>query len=146
MKKIRDGILRRERDDSALKKDVVEMRNKMRAHLDRSSDKLYDIKQGRGGMIDVEFISQYLILKYAPTHPDLKLWTDNVRILEECSRLNLISVAKTSELINAYIEIRKIYHELSLADLPRLVLIEHRPPATLRVEKIWNELFSEDQN
>ena len=144
--KIRDGILRRERDDSALKKDVVEMRNKMRAHLDRSSDKLYDIKQGRGGMIDVEFISQYLILKYAPTHPDLKLWTDNVRILEECSRLNLISVAKTSELINAYIEIRKIYHELSLADLPRLVLIEHRPPATLRVEKIWNELFSEDQN
>lgn len=139
---IRDDILRQKRDDSVLKKEVMDMRSKMRSHLDRSSDSLYDIKQGRGGMIDVEFISQYLILKYASSNPKLKLWTDNVRILEACAEHNLLSVAKTSELVNAYIEIRKIYHELSLADLPRLVMKDHRPPATLRVEKIWDDLFA----
>ncbi|MGN1280834.1 MAG: bifunctional [glutamate--ammonia ligase]-adenylyl-L-tyrosine phosphorylase/[glutamate--ammonia-ligase] adenylyltransferase [Succinivibrio sp.] len=138
---IRDRILRKTLDTDTLRKDVVMMRQKMRAHLDRSSDTLYDIKQGRGGMIDVEFISQYLLLNNAHNYPSMKLWTDNVRILEECSALGIVDEKTSSDLIKAYIDIRKIYHELSLADLPRLVKIEHRLPMTFEVEKIWDRLF-----
>ncbi|MGN0902171.1 MAG: bifunctional [glutamate--ammonia ligase]-adenylyl-L-tyrosine phosphorylase/[glutamate--ammonia-ligase] adenylyltransferase, partial [Succinivibrio sp.] len=64
--RIRKEILQTPRDESKLKEDVRAMREKMRSHLDRSTDKIYDIKQGLGGMIDVEFISQYLLLRYAP--------------------------------------------------------------------------------
>ncbi|WP_281072358.1 bifunctional [glutamate--ammonia ligase]-adenylyl-L-tyrosine phosphorylase/[glutamate--ammonia-ligase] adenylyltransferase [Succinivibrio dextrinosolvens] len=140
---IREEVIRAEKDDKKLKEDVVGMREKMRSHLDRSSDKLYDIKHGVGGMIDIEFISQYLLLKYAPIYPQMKLWSDNVRILEECSNLGIVDKSITDELIAAYIDIRQIYHELSLADLPRLISVSDRIPATYRVEEIWKKIFSE---
>ena len=136
---IREDIIRTKRDKDKLKEEVVAMRQKMRLHLDRTSDKLYDIKQGPGGMIDIEFISQYLLLAYAPEYKDMVLWTDNVRILKEALRLSIISKEDCDTLINAYIDIRKIYHELSLADLPRLVAKEHRLDATFTVEKIFKE-------
>lgn len=141
--RIREAVIRRTKDEVKLKEEVVAMREKMRKHLDRTSDKLYDIKQGPGGMIDVEFISQYLLLDNAPRFKDMKLWTDNVRILEECSKFGIIDETVTRQLIDAYIDIRKIYHELSLADLPRLVHIEDRPVKTFDVEKIWKELFKD---
>ncbi len=140
---IREEVIRAEKDDQKLKEDVVGMREKMRSHLDRSSDKFYDIKHGVGGMIDIEFISQYLLLKYAPIYPQMKLWSDNVRILEECSNLGIVDKSITDELIAAYIDIRQIYHELSLADLPRLISVSDRIPATYRVEEIWKKIFSE---
>ncbi len=140
---IREEVIRAEKDDQKLKEDVVGMREKMRSHLDRSSDKLYDIKHGVGGMIDIEFISQYLLLKYAPVYPQMKLWSDNVRILEECSNLGIVDKSITDELIAAYIDIRQVYHELSLADLPRLIAVSDRIPATYRVEEIWKKIFSE---
>ena len=140
---IREEVIRAEKDDKKLKEDVVGMREKMRSHLDRSSDKLYDIKHGVGGMIDIEFISQYLLLKYAPIYPQMKLWSDNVRILEECSNLGIVDKSITDELIAAYIDIRQVYHELSLADLPRLISVADRIPATYRVEEIWKKIFSE---
>ena len=140
---IREEVIRAEKDDQKLKEDVVGMREKMRSHLDRSSDKLYDIKHGVGGMIDIEFISQYLLLKYAPIYPQMKLWSDNVRILEECSNLGIVDKSITDELIAAYIDIRQVYHELSLADLPRLISVADRIPATYRVEEIWKKIFSE---
>ncbi len=138
---IRDEVLRSPHDDDKLKQEVVSMREKMRSHLDRTSEKLFDVKQGPGGMIDVEFISQYLLLRYAPEYPEMTLWTDNVRILEECTRLGIIPKEKTQVLIDAYIDIRKIYHELSLADLPRLISQDHRISATYKVEEIWKEIF-----
>lgn len=139
--RIRDSVLRTPLEEGKLKEEVLAMRQKMRDHLDRSSDKLYDLKQGKGGMIDVEFISQYLLLKNAPIIPKMKLWTDNVRILEECSNLDIIDDETARTLISAYIDIRKIYHELSLADMPRLLAKEHRLEKTIEVEKIWNSLF-----
>ncbi len=138
---IRDEVLRSPHDDDKLKQEVVSMREKMRSHLDRTSEKLFDVKQGPGGMIDVEFISQYLLLRYAPEYPEMTLWTDNVRILEECTRLGIVPREKTQVLIDAYIDIRKIYHELSLADLPRLISQDHRISATYKVEEIWKEIF-----
>jgi glutamate-ammonia-ligase adenylyltransferase len=64
-----------------------------------------------------------------------------VRILEECSNLDIIDDETARTLISAYIDIRKIYHELSLADMPRLLAKEHRLEKTIEVEKIWNSLF-----
>ncbi len=144
--KVREDVLRSARDEEKLKEDVISMRRKMRSHLDRSSDKLYDIKEGMGGMIDVEFISQYLLLKYAPLYPDLVLWTDNVRILDECERLEIIDAKTAEDLRSAYLDIRKIYHELSLADLPRLIGVEQRIAATFRVEEIWQKIFAEKKS
>lgn len=141
--KIRDDVLRTERDETKLSDDVYAMRMKMRNFLDRSSDKLFDLKQGRGGMVDIEFIAQYLLLREAPKHKDMILWSDNVRIFDECARLNILSEETTSKLKQAYLAIRECYHRISLADLPRIIAVEDRPEQCEDVAKIFDEIFAE---
>ncbi len=140
--RIRDEVLRMPRDEHKLKDDVLAMRNKMRQHLDRSSARLFDLKQGRGAMVDIEFISQYLLLRYASKFPGMVLWSDNVRILDECERLNILTAHDVKVLKDAYLSIRGYYHRVSLANLPRIVAIEDRPPECAAVEKIWQVIFS----
>lgn len=139
---IRDEVLRMPRDPVKLKEDVIAMRNKMRTHLDRSSAKLFDLKQGHGAMVDIEFISQYLLLCYASQYSNMVLWSDNVRILDECERLNILTAHDVGVLKSAYLAIRGYYHRVSLANLPRIVAVEDRPPECEVVEKIWDVIFN----
>lgn len=141
---IRDEVLRRPRDEEKLRQDVIEMRRKMRDHLDRGNAKLFDLKQGRGGMVDIEFIAQYLLLRNASKYSDMVLWSDNVRILDECSRLGILPKSEVKVLKDAYLAIRGYYHRVSLAALPRIVAMEDRPPECAVVEKIWMRLFGSD--
>ena len=62
--------------------EVVEMREKMRDNLDKSSDDTFDVKQGRGGITDIEFMVQYLLLRYSSDYPTLCHYSDNIRQLE----------------------------------------------------------------
>jgi len=66
---IRNLVLRRAREVRVLAGDVAEMRLKMRRALDRSEDGWFDLKQGEGGLSDLEFILQYLVLREARQHP-----------------------------------------------------------------------------
>jgi glutamate-ammonia-ligase adenylyltransferase len=65
-----------------LQTEVREMREKMRAHLGNKHRDRFDIKADEGGITDIEFITQYLVLRYAHEKPKLTRWSDNVRILE----------------------------------------------------------------
>ena len=118
------------------------MRDKMRAHLDRGKNGLFDLKQSPGGMIDIEFIAQYLLLREAPAHPDMMLWSDNVRILDECARLGILSAEDAEALKNAYIAIRSWYHRLSLADLKRILPVSEMPKECEDVKRIWDQIFA----
>ncbi len=143
--KIRDEVLRTARDEIKLKEDVIQMRQKMREHLDKGTDRLFYLKQSRGGMVDIEFIAQYLLLKNAPKYPNMVLWSDNVRILDECARLEILETGKAKILKDAYLAIRGWEHKLSLAGLPAILAMEDRPKECAEVEKIWNEFFGDDR-
>lgn len=139
--RIRDEVLRTPIDEDKLMDDVYAMRMKMRNFLDRSSDKLFDLKQGRGGMVDIEFLAQYLLLREAPKHPDMILWSDNVRIFDECVRLGCLSQEQSDSLQNAYLAIRECYHRVSLANQPRIVGLSDRPSQCDDVVVIFDEIF-----
>ena len=139
---IREKVLRTPRDRQKLREDVLSMRDKMRAHLDRGKNGLFDLKQSPGGMIDIEFIAQYLLLREAPAHPDMMLWSDNVRILDECARLGILSAEDAEALKNAYIAIRSWYHRLSLADLKRILPVSEMPKECEDVKRIWDQIFA----
>ncbi|SPY38349.1 glutamate-ammonia-ligase adenylyltransferase [Pasteurella canis] len=79
-KTIRQKVLSAQRDIQLLKTDVISMREKMYEHLANTERDLFNIKTDRGGITDIEFIAQYLVLAYAPQHPELSVWSDNVRI------------------------------------------------------------------
>lgn len=68
---VRDATLARVRAPAQVCEDVVAMRRRMRAELDRSDAALFDLKQGEGGLVDLEFLLQALVLMHAHTHAGL---------------------------------------------------------------------------
>src|SRR3546814_20539268 len=65
----RREILTQPRDARKLRHDIADMRSQMRTELDRSRDAPWDIKQGKGGFIDIEFVTQKRVFVHAPRRP-----------------------------------------------------------------------------
>ncbi len=102
------------RDHVKLCDEVVEMRAKMRSALDKSKTGQFDLKQGVGGITDLEFIVQFLVLRDAATAPVLLGWTDNIRILEVLARVGRLSDEDAKALISAYRHLRAAIHRAAL--------------------------------
>ncbi|EMH4163305.1 bifunctional [glutamate--ammonia ligase]-adenylyl-L-tyrosine phosphorylase/[glutamate--ammonia-ligase] adenylyltransferase [Pluralibacter gergoviae] len=115
---IRKDILTTERDAEKLQTDVREMREKMRAHLGGKHRERFDIKADEGGITDIEFIAQYLVLRYAHHKPKLTRWSDNVRILELLAQNDIMDEAQALALSRAYTTLRDALHHLALQEAP----------------------------
>ncbi|HBT31651.1 MAG TPA: bifunctional glutamine synthetase adenylyltransferase/deadenyltransferase, partial [Pusillimonas sp.] len=109
----RRNVLLLERDPAALYKNVKEMRQKIAAgHPNRSE--LFDLKHDRGGMVDIEFITQYLVLSHACEHPVLLENLGNITLLKLASEAKLIPAELAGEVSDAYRVFRKAQHSLRL--------------------------------
>lgn len=117
---IRQQILSKPRDEQQLKTAVREMREKMRDHLSQH-DHTFNPKIDEGGIGDIEFISQYLVLNYAFTQPKMSTWSDNVRILASAAQYQFMSDDEAATLTQIYIQMRNEIHRLSLQLLPSKV-------------------------
>ncbi|WP_058554266.1 bifunctional [glutamate--ammonia ligase]-adenylyl-L-tyrosine phosphorylase/[glutamate--ammonia-ligase] adenylyltransferase [Thiohalocapsa sp. ML1] len=138
---VRDEILRLPRDPDKLRTEVRDMRAKMRASLDKTRGGRFDLKQGRGGIADIEFIVQYSVLRWAATHPDLTTWTDNVRLLETLDRLALLPGGTAQDLTDAYKALRFAYHRHALQDSPGLVPDTELAAEREAVAGCWRQLM-----
>ncbi len=114
--KIREQVLTATRDRGILKKEVSDMRERMRQDRLKFKKGFFDLKQSRGGIVDIEFLVQYLILKNAHTNPDITIWTDNIRLLESLDTEAIITAQMSEQLQKAYIVMRKAVHELNLQE------------------------------
>lgn len=142
---IRNSVLRKPRDVEKLREEVVSMRCKMRASLIRGPKEAFDTKQGEGGMTDIEFMAQYLTLANAPTNPELVLWSDNVRIFEECARLGFITEDEAKCLINAYLDIRAMYHHHSLLGISRVYDGHKLDEQREGVKRLWRKIMLKEE-
>ncbi|MBF6636166.1 bifunctional [glutamate--ammonia ligase]-adenylyl-L-tyrosine phosphorylase/[glutamate--ammonia-ligase] adenylyltransferase [Rouxiella silvae] len=113
---IRREILCQPRDGEVLKKEVREMREKMVAHLATKKGEVFDLKADPGGITDIEFIAQYLVLRYASSEPDLTRWSDNVRIFELMAKYQIMSQDEAVQLTHAYVTLRDEIHHLALQE------------------------------
>lgn len=138
---IRDDVLRQNRDSDKLRQEVSDMRQKMRKSLIKGPKDHFDIKQGTGGMTDIEFMAQYLVLDNAAKFPDFVLWTDNVRIFEECARLKLISEDTAHGLIQSYLKERNMCHKLSLQGLHRIIGTNELDEERSFVQNCWKDII-----
>lgn len=141
---IRETVIRKERDSDILRKEVVEMRSKMRTALIKGSKEDFDVKQGFGGMADIEFMAQYLVLKYAHQYPQMVLWTDNARIFEEMVNLKLLPEIISKNLTDAYLSIRNNYHKRSIQGLSRVVPAGILEDERKYVQNVWKALMLEE--
>ncbi|EOL8965483.1 bifunctional [glutamate--ammonia ligase]-adenylyl-L-tyrosine phosphorylase/[glutamate--ammonia-ligase] adenylyltransferase [Cronobacter dublinensis] len=115
---IRRGVLATPRDGDTLRTDVREMREKMRAHLGNKHRDRFDIKADEGGITDIEFITQFMVLRYAPEQPKLTRWSDNVRILELLAQHDIMREEEAKALTHAYVTLRDELHRRALQEQP----------------------------
>lgn len=142
---VRNAALCRERDNAALAQEVQRMRDKMREHLLSSEDselKGFDLKQGAGGIVDIEFMVQYAVLAWCHTVPELARWTDNIRILETLGRAGIFEQKQCDDLREAYIAYRSAAHQLSLQQQASVVSGERFVDLRAAVSAAWQALFS----
>ena len=104
-----------------LEREVVSMRQRMRRELDQSNATRFDLKQGPGGIADIEFLVQYLLLKHARQASSVFLYTDNIRQLDALADERIVERAEAHELQAVYRRFRHRLHRLALNDQPPLV-------------------------
>ena len=138
----RSAILRRLRDPEALRREVVSMRQQMHdAHPNRSD--MFDLKHDSGGMIDIEFIVQYLVLAHAHRYPQLSANLGNIALLKMAGELGLIPLAAAMTVRDGYREYRKRQHaeRLNGAQYAR---VEPAPlaPYIEATRALWQAVFA----
>jgi len=115
---IRRDILMRARDPAVLRGEVCAMRERILLGHPNPTE-LFDLKHDRGGMVDVEFVTQYLVLCYAPVRPELVGNLGNITLLKMLGEAGIISMALANQAGDAYRNLRRIQHKLRLQGAER---------------------------
>jgi len=139
---IRQQILRATRDPVALAKSIVEMREKLHAaHPNKSG--LFDVKHDRGGMIDIEFSVQFLVLAHAHRFADLTQNLGNIALLRMAAGHGLIPAELAERCREAYREFRRLQHALRLngAQYARVPAPQAERHAAA-VRELWAAVFT----
>ncbi|NOI59486.1 bifunctional [glutamate--ammonia ligase]-adenylyl-L-tyrosine phosphorylase/[glutamate--ammonia-ligase] adenylyltransferase [Vibrio coralliilyticus] len=135
----RHDILSLAREESKLKTDVAEMRVKMREHLGGKKSGRFMLKQDPGGITDVEFLAQYLVLRFSHEKPKLTRWSDNVRIFESMMAQGILDEAPAMALTQAYTTMRDQIHHRNLLSLDADVAEEKLTKERELVKALWHE-------
>ncbi|MFP8968619.1 bifunctional [glutamate--ammonia ligase]-adenylyl-L-tyrosine phosphorylase/[glutamate--ammonia-ligase] adenylyltransferase [Pokkaliibacter sp. CJK22405] len=137
--KVRQQILARTRENDTIKAAVVEMRSKMRDVLASPATlPAFNLKQDAGGIVDIEFLVQYLVLANGAKHPSLLVWSDNVRILEAAVAADLLTPEQADTLREAYLFYRGLANRLTLVDDESGMIAREQVSAyQQKVEAIW---------
>lgn len=134
---IRREVLSQQRDHAVLRKEVLDMRNRMRKELSKEKKGQFDLKQGLGGIVDIEFMVQYGVLAWAFENPNLLDYTDNIRLLERFVSAGLMQKADAEILSEAYRTFRARLHKMALQEQSRLVDAEEYNELSTAVQRIW---------
>jgi glutamate-ammonia-ligase adenylyltransferase len=143
---LRRAVLARPRDPEKLRADVCEMRTKMRTHLLKPDTAAPDsprfhLKQSPGGIVDIEFLVQYAALAWSGAHPEVSVYTDNIRILEALGACGLLSQMDAEVLTAAYKAYRTETHRLALLRAEEVVDAARFREARTAVLGLWGRLL-----
>ncbi len=142
--RIRREVLLQERNSETLRADVLTMRERISAgHPNRTA--LFDVKHDRGGMVDVEFITQFLVLRHVREHPELLHNLGNIALLRLAGTAGLIPLDLAHEVGDAYRNLRREQHALRLQGADKARLAPERMAAEREaVLALWEHVFGAD--
>ena len=143
---VRAEILENKRDTEKLLEDVSEMREKMRQHLGSKNSSTEDnpvfhLKHDRGGIVDIEFLVQFLVLNHAHQFPELYEYTDNIRILDAAEKVELLNSSEAETLREAYKAYRAIGHKQTMKDLSNTISASEMTDLREAVAGIWHKFI-----
>ena len=133
------GRVRRDR----LREDVLAMRGKMRAQLDKSDGERFDLKQGPGGIADIEFLVQYLVLTHANRHPAVIHYPDNIRQLGTLAAAGCLGAEQVARLQDIYKRYRLRLHRLALDEQPPFAAAHDFREERRYVTELWEAVLGQ---
>lgn len=140
---IRTAILRQTRDTQTLQKEIVTMRQKMKSSHPRKIGQ-FNVKHDDGGIIDIEFMVQYLVLREANRYPTLAENIGNVGLLKRCTELELIDRQLAYHVADTYVHLREIQHQQRLqGNIQGFIPNEQAESWTLPVKRLWKWLLND---
>ena len=138
---MRERVLTEAVRRDTLRAQVAEMRARMRRELGRGDAARFDIKQDEGGLADIEFLVQYLVLEHAASHPALLEYSDNIRQLESLAAAGVLGSDVAGHAAEVYRRYRGELHAQSLADGAGLVPADAFEDERDWVRARWAEVF-----
>lgn len=138
---IRHEVMVQTRDQVKLKTEVLAMREKMRGAQHLKGD-VFDLKHSVGGIIDVEFLVQYLVLLHAPKYPQLTDNIGNIGLLKLMATLGIVNVELADQVADAYREYRHVQHMLKLQGAAKIsVPMQEMAMHADVVKTLWHQVF-----
>ncbi|MDT8990127.1 bifunctional [glutamate--ammonia ligase]-adenylyl-L-tyrosine phosphorylase/[glutamate--ammonia-ligase] adenylyltransferase [Curvibacter sp. APW13] len=137
---VRQSVIATTRDRDALRQEIASMRDKMRAG-NAVPPEQFDVKHSPGGMVDVEFAVQFLVLGWGGEHPELLANAGNIALLQRAERCGLLPAPLGTQAADAYRSLRHIQHQARLNEEPT-----QRAYDSVQVERdaglaLWQHLF-----
>ncbi|GAB6141012.1 bifunctional [glutamate--ammonia ligase]-adenylyl-L-tyrosine phosphorylase/[glutamate--ammonia-ligase] adenylyltransferase [Methylosoma difficile] len=140
---IRHSILSKRREIGTLRAEVRDMREKMRVAFASKEAGQFDLKHSKGGIADIEFMVQFMVLAHAAQYPELTAFTDNVRILADLAKVGLLSEQIAKTLTDAYCNYRDLGHKQVLQGSRAQVDETQVLGFKTAVGDIWDRLMTE---
>lgn len=136
----RAGVIATPRDAMALREEIRAMREKVRrAHAVKAGR--FDVKHSPGGMMDVEFAVQYLVLAHGADHPALVANSGNIALLGAAEDASLLPAGMGTAAADAYRALRRTQHRARLDEQPTHFEPEAFAPARDAVLALWHRVF-----
>jgi glutamate-ammonia-ligase adenylyltransferase len=139
--RIRSGVLARPRAPGKLRAEVVEMRNRMRQELDRAGPGKVDLKHGPGGIVDIEFMVQFGVLRWSGEHDGLLRYTWTLGLLQAFREYGLMPADEVDALSAAYCALRQRINHRVLQDAPARVECSELADERAAVSRVWERLM-----
>lgn len=137
---IRKAVIAAPRNAADLRAEIISMRNRVRAAHPVKSE-YFDVKHSPGGMMDVEFVLQYLVLSNAAAHPELMNNTGTIALLEHAEVIALLPRGIGHAAAGAYRELRRVQHRARLDEAPTQVLLPDLQEQRDAVLALWNAVL-----
>ena len=138
---IRQSTLAKKRDAVTLKAEITGMRAKMYQHFTQPQAVEFNLKTDKGGITDIEFIAQYLVLANAETSPEMAVWSDNVRIFDTAMAYGILTEPAGEQLKYCYTAMRNRIHHLNLLRQPSCVPMSEFEAERDFIGKMWSQIF-----
>jgi len=137
---VRANVINAKRDQTSLRQEIVAMRDKLRAAHTVKPD-LFDVKHSAGGMVDVEFAVQYLVLAHAQRHPALLANVGNIALLLSAEKAGLLPAGVGEAAGSAYRELRRVQHRARLDEQPTQVPTAVLEKECAAIQALWHAVF-----
>ena len=138
---LRLAILKRARPEQRLRREVRDMRERMRAELGSKTSARFDLKQDPGGIADIEFVVQYATLRWASRLGEHLRFSDNIRLLEGFGATGLMAQEDVAFLSDAYRAYRARLHALALQEAAGDVAQSEFRDYRQGVMRIWKAMM-----